>query len=254
MPASFHARLKEGTSPLFGTLITTASLEAAEVLAGAGFDWIWLDLEHSALGPPEAQSVLQAAAGRVEFIVRVPLNDEIWIKKILDTGAAGIMVPQVNTAEMARKAVRLSKYPPHGTRSIGVSRAHAFGPGLQDYIDRANDELVVIVQAEHVEAVKNIEEIVAVPGVDGVLIGPYDLSASMGLIGQVRHPEVQAAMERVRSVCQQAGMPLGVFTAGAALAKTYAAQGYRFIAAGSDLLLLGEAARGLLQDLRGLQP
>ena len=112
--------------------------------------------------------------------MRVPLNDEIWIKKVLDIGAAGIMVPQVNTAEAARRAVRLSKYPPRGSRSVGVARAQGYGARLGEYLQTADQETAVIVQAEHIEAVEHIEEILGVEGVDAVLVGPYDLSATWG--------------------------------------------------------------------------
>ncbi len=250
MATSFRARLTEG-KPLLGTLITLTSLETAEILAATGFDWIWLDLEHSPLGPLEAQAVMQAVSGRTDVIIRVPLNDEIWIKKVLDTGASGILVPQVNTAEEARRAVRFSKYPPVGTRSVGVSRAHAYGTNLQGYLENANQSLAVIVQAEHILAVEHIEEIAAVEGLDAVLIGPYDLSASMGIPGQVESPEVQAAIRRVLDVCRSRGLPAGIFAATGERARAFVEQGFTLVGAASDTLLLDQAARALLAKLRG---
>jgi len=187
----------------------------------------------------------------VDCILRVPLNDEIWIKKALDTGAAGVMVPQVNSAEEARRAVRFSKYPPMGTRSLGAARAHGYGERLQEYADRANAETAVVVQIEHIDAVRNLEAIIATEGVDGVLVGPYDLSASMGHIGQIENGEVQAAITHVRQVCLESSMPLGIFAATAERAQAYLQEGYRLIAASGDILMLTHAAKQILELLRG---
>lgn len=182
---------------LFGTLITLSSLEVAEILARAGFDWFFIDMEHSSLGVREAQAVLQAVSGQVECLLRIPLNDEIWMKKALDTGAAGVIVPQVNTADEATRVVRWAKYPPRGRRSVGLARAQAYGAGLEEAIRRADEETAIVIQIETVEAVSNISSLLEVDGIDAVLIGPYDLSASMGRIGEVDHPEVQEAIRRV---------------------------------------------------------
>lgn len=246
----FCTRLKRG-DVLCGTVLSLASLETAEILAEAGFDWLFIDLEHSTLDPAKVQAVLQAVAGRSAAILRLPLNDEIWIKKALDTGATGIMVPQVNTADDARRAVRLSKYPPRGTRSVGVARAHGYGAAMGDYLSRANDETVVVIQAEHIQAVENIEAILDVEGIDAVLVGPYDLSASMGLTGQVDSPPVQAAIARVRAACQARGVPLGIFAVDARRARAYASQGFTLLAGGSDTLMLVQAAREAIGELRG---
>jgi 2-keto-3-deoxy-L-rhamnonate aldolase RhmA len=250
MKEPFRSRLKKNET-LLGTLVSLASLESVEILAEAGFDWFFVDLEHSPLGPREAQAILQVAGERVDCILRVPLNDEIWIKKALDTGAAGVMVPQVNSAEEARRAVRFSKYPPQGTRSLGASRAHGYGPRLQEYIERANTETAVIVQIEHIDAVRNLEAIILTQGIDGVLVGPYDLSASMGHIGQIENVEVQAAIAHVRQVCLESGMPLGIFAATAERARGYLQEGYRMIAASGDILMLTSAARQVVDQLRG---
>ena len=247
---SFRTRLKSGEM-LYGTLLSLSSLEAAEILAASGFDWLFVDKEHSVLDPAQVQNVLQAVAGRADCILRIPLNDEIWIKKALDTGATGIMVPQVNTAEEARRAVRLSKYAPLGTRSVGVSRAHGYGATLADYLQRANDETVIVVQAEHIQAVENIESILDVEGIDAVLVGPYDLSASMGLMGQVDSPEVQEAIAQVRRACRARGMPLGIFAVSGRRAHDYAADGFTLLAGSSDTLMLVQAAHNTLNELRG---
>lgn len=249
MPITFRSRLINQDT-LIGTLVTLPTTEGAEILAGAGFDWLLIDLEHSAMGIDHAQRILQAVGEQAACIVRVPLNDEIWIKKVLDTGCHGMMVPQVNTAEDARRAVRLSKYPPQGSRSVGLARAQRYGPGLEEAVTRANDTTAVILQAEHLEAVANIHSILDVPGVDAVLVGPYDLSASLGLTGQVEHPDVQAAIAQVRTACQARSVPVGIFTATASRAQAALSQGFSFILVSGDMLMLDQAARGLLTALK----
>ena len=251
MKDSFRSRLKRKET-LIGTLLTLPSPDLAEVLALTGLDWLFVDLEHSPMDAGAAQAILQAVAGRVDCLLRLPLNDEIWIKKALDTGATGIIVPQVNTAEEARRVVRHSRYPPQGARSVGLARAHGYGANLQEYLNRANDEVTVVIQAEHVAAVQNIEELVAVEGIDAILVGPYDLSASMGLIGQVEHPDVQAAIGRVRQVCQEHGLPLGIFAAAAERAAGYLTQGYSLLAVGSDALMVSQAAKDAVRKVRNL--
>lgn len=248
MKESFRTRLKRGDL-LAGTLVSLPAPEVAEILAEAGFDWLFIDMEHSQLDPPAAQVILQAVDYRIACVLRVALNDEIWIKKALDTGASGVMVPQVNSAEDARRAVRFCKYPPKGSRSVGLFRAQGYGARLTEYLAEANQGTAVIVQVEHIQAVGNVEAIIAVEGVDAVLVGPYDLSASMDHMGQVEHPEVQAAIQRVRQACQAQGMPLGIFAATAERARAYIQQGYRLVAVSGDTLMLGAAARDLLSRL-----
>jgi 2-dehydro-3-deoxyglucarate aldolase/4-hydroxy-2-oxoheptanedioate aldolase len=249
MQETLRTRLKRGDL-LTGTLVSLPAPEVAEILAEAGFDWLFIDMEHSQLDTPAAQAILQAVDYRIDCVLRVPLNDEIWIKKALDSGASGVMVPQVNNAEDARRAVRFCKYPPQGSRSVGLSRAQGYGARLAEYLAEANRQTAVIVQVEHIQAVANVEAILAVEGVDVVLVGPYDLSASMDHIGQVEHPEVQAAIQRVRHTCQAQGMPLGIFAATAELAKSYIQEGYRMVAVSGDTLMLGSAARDILGKLR----
>jgi len=248
MKETFRTRLKRGDL-LAGTLVSLPAPEVAEILAEAGFDWLFIDMEHSQLDPPAAQVILQAVDYRIACVLRVALNDEIWIKKALDTGASGVMVPQVNSAEDARRAVRFCKYPPQGSRSVGLFRAQGYGARLTEYLAEANQRTAVIVQVEHIQAVGNVEAIIAVEGVDAVLVGPYDLSASMDHMGQVEHPEVQAAIQRVRQACQAQGMPLGIFAATAERARAYIQQGYRLVAVSGDTLMLGVAARDLLSKL-----
>jgi 2-keto-3-deoxy-L-rhamnonate aldolase RhmA len=250
MSREFRTRLKRGET-LLGTMVTLASAASAEVLASAGFDWLFIDGEHGPLETRELNEILQAVSHKTACIVRVPEAAEVPIKRALDLGAHGIIVPQVNTAEQAADVVRWSRYAPQGARGVGLARAHGYGQSFREYLNRANDEIAVIVQAEHARAVDNIEAIARVPGVDAVLLGPYDLSASLGLMGQIDHPNVVAAIRRVTDACRAAGMPLGYFGVTAAAVLPYAAQGYTLLVAGVDTLYLGNGAKALLKELRG---
>ena len=172
------------------------------------------------------------------------------VKKALDLGAAGVIVPQVNTAQQAERIVRSCRYPPEGERGVGIARAHGYGLRFQPYVGSANAQTTVIVQAEHIRAVENIERIVAVPGVDAVLVGPYDLSASLGRMGEVDHPDVTQAIEHVTSACRTAGVKLGIFGVSAAAVRPALERGYTLVVAGVDTLMLGQTAQALLRELR----
>ena len=250
MNTNFRTRLKHGDL-LIGTVVTLSNPSVVEVLINAGFDWFFVDLEHSPMDVKDAQAIQQAVGERAACILRLPLNDEIWIKKSLDTGVAGIMLPQVNNLEDARRAVRLSKYPPQGSRSIGAARANDYGSSnLQTYAARANLDTIVVAQVETIEAVRNLEGILSVEGLDAVLVGPYDLSASMGLIGQVEHADVQANIAQVQRACQAHSLPIGIYTSNPAAAITYIAQGFSLIAFSADILLLDQAGRDAVKALR----
>lgn len=248
MAKSFRQRLKDHEL-LVGSLVSLAAPEVTEIMAGAGFDWLFLDAEHSALGTLELQRLVQGA-GSTPCVVRVATSAEVPIKKALDIGAAGIIVPMVNSAEQAAQVVRWAKYPPAGTRGVGIGRAHNYGLKFQDYVQHANENVAVIVQAEHIDAVNNIEAIVQVAGVDAVFVGPYDLSASLGQLGEVGHPDVLAAIDRVTQVCHTAHLPLGIFGLTTNAVKPYIERGYTLITVGVDTVLLGAAAREMLQVLK----
>lgn len=249
MTQEFRARLRGGEK-LLGTMVTLASGASAEVLASLGFDWLFVDGEHGPLEARELTEILQAVGDKTACIVRVPEAAEVPIKRALDLGAHGIIVPQVNTAEQAANVVRWARYAPEGSRGVGLARAHGYGLKFREYLSAANREIAVIVQAEHARAVENIEAIVRVPGVDAVLLGPYDLSASLGKLGQVDDPAVVAAIGRVTDVCRAAGMPLGYFGVTAAAVRPYVERGYTLIVAGVDTLYLAQSAQALLGELR----
>ena len=248
MAEAFREKMKQG-KPLLGTLVTLPSPEVAEILAEAGFDWLFVDMEHGALDMRAVQHMVQTMEGRCPCLVRVPSGDEVWIKKVLDTGAQGIIFPHVNSADLAQELIRLCKYPPEGFRSVGIARAHRYGFAFQKYMENAKD-VVIVIQVEHIEAVRNIESIVRVPGVDAVFIGPYDLSGSMGKIGQVTDPEVLEKIEKVRAVCMHAGLPLGIFGMDAEAVQPYIHQGYALIAVGLDALYLGRSAQQTLEEIQ----
>jgi 2-dehydro-3-deoxyglucarate aldolase len=249
MTQEFRARLKRGEK-LLGTMVTLASGASAEVLASLGFDWLFIDAEHGPLETRELTEILQAVGDKTACIVRVPEAAEVPIKKALDLGAHGIIVPQVNTAEQAAAVVRFARYAPEGARGVGLARAHGYGLKFREYVSAANREIAVIVQAEHARAVENIDAIVRVPGVDAVLLGPYDLSASLGKMGEIEDRQVVAAIDRVTQACREVGMPLGYFGVTAAAVRPYVARGYTLIVAGVDTLYLAKGAKALLDELR----
>lgn len=249
MDHHFRARLHSGEL-MIGTMVTLGVPEVAELLAGVGFDWLFVDAEHSTLGPRDLQSVLQGAGRSTPCLIRLPAADELSIKKALDTGAAGIIAPMVNTAAQAEGVVRAAKYAPEGSRGVGIARAHGYGLNFQGYVDSANEHVTVVVQAEHIEAVENMASIVRVPGLDAVLVGPYDLSASLGKIGQVTDPAVTGAIDHITETCRQAGVRLGIFGVSAEAVQPYIERGYTLIIAGVDTLMLGQAAGLILARLK----
>lgn len=248
-PSEFRQRLLRGET-LLGTMLTLPSPSVAELLSACGFDWLFIDGEHGPLETGELLAILQAIGPRTATLVRVPSGAGVAIQRALDLGANGVIVPQVNTAAQAAAVVQQARYAPQGGRGVGLARAHGYGFDFQNYVSNANESVSVVVQAEHIEAVENIEEIVRVPGVDAVLVGPYDLSASLGRAGQLDDPTVVAAIERVILVCQQAQKPIGYFGVSAAAVQPLRLRGCTLLVAGVDTLLLGTAARRLLSELQ----
>jgi 2-keto-3-deoxy-L-rhamnonate aldolase RhmA len=245
----FKSRLAAGEM-LLGSMVTLPSPAAAEILVEIGYQWLFLDGEHGPLETAEVLAILHAVGDRVPCIVRVPAAAEVPIKKMLDLGAAGIIAPQVNTAQQAADVVAWSLYAPEGRRGVGLARAHGYGLNFQEYVESANQEITVIVQAEHAEAVENIEQIVRVKGIDAVLLGPYDLAASLGKMGQVDDPEVTGAIDRITVACQAAGIPLGIFGVSADAIRPYIEKGYNLVVAGTDTIFLASAGGQMLGDLQ----
>jgi len=249
MKNDFCTRLRNN-DVLIGTIITIPATEVTEIVSEIGFDWLFVDTEHSSFNARGAQTVLQAAGERCPCVIRVPANDEVWIKKALDIGADGIIAPQVNSAEEAQRIVQMCKYPPLGRRGVGIGRAHKYGLRFKEYMQSANDKIAVILQAETVHAVKNISAIAKVPGIDAVFVGPYDLSASLGKMGQLTDNEVREAIAAVTAGCKNAGMRLGIFADSAESAEPYIQQGYTLIAIGTDALHLASGAQATVNALK----
>lgn len=253
MSAPFRERLRRGDR-LVGTLLSLPSPELAEIASGAGFDWLFVDMEHGALGIRDLLAIVQAVREPCAPVVRVPELSELWIKKVLDAGAAGLIVPRINSADEAARAVHWAKFPPEGGRSVGFSRANRYGTRFQENVETANAETVVVAQVEHVDGVKAIEAILAVHGIDAVFIGPYDLSASLGKPGRIQDPDVKEAIETIRAACARARMPLGIFSVGSAGALQALENGYTLVCAGVDSGLYADAAAGLVRGLKPRNP
>ena len=248
MAHQFRTRLVNGEL-LIGTVVTLSCPEVAEVLAVAGFDWLFVDAEHSPLEARDIQALLQGAGPDTPCLVRLTSGEQVPIKKALDIGAAGIIAPQINSAEQAQAVVRFSKYSPQGIRGVGIGRAHGYGLRFQEYVDTANESITVVVQVEHVDAVENIEAIVSVPGIDGVLIGPYDLSASMGKPGRIADADMQRQIETVRQACLAHKVALGIFGVDAGAVRPFIEKGFSLLAVGMDTLFLGQSARQVLSRI-----
>jgi 2-dehydro-3-deoxyglucarate aldolase/4-hydroxy-2-oxoheptanedioate aldolase len=223
---------------------------AAEILARGGFDWVLIDMEHAPGDVltlvSQCQAIAAAGTGAVP-IVRVPWNDLVWIKRILDAGAYGLMIPYVNTKDEAVRALQACKYPPQGIRGIaGSPRAAGYGRDTQSYLKRANDEIFVMLQVETPQAVENLEAIAAVPGVDMLFIGPMDLSTSMGHFGNPAHPEVQAVIAKIEAKAKKLGMPLGTISGSWEQAKALYERGYQLITLTSDSVLISKVAAEMM--------
>lgn len=240
--------------PTLGAWMQIGHPAVAEIFARRGFDWVCVDLEHGVIGL-ERMAGLFSAIERLGSVpvARLPANDPVWIHRSLDAGARGLIVPMINTAEGAEAAVREARFPPLGNRGFGYSRANLYGMEFDAYTRRANDEIALVMQIEHKEAIANLEAILAVDGVDGVFIGPYDLSGSMGRVGQMDHPDMVRALETYRSVCRKARKAFGLHIVRPdppALQKALD-EGYTLIALGLDVVFLDESAHRLLGDIPG---
>ncbi len=247
---NFTKRLRQ-QELLLGTLLTLPAPEVAEMVSRCNVDWVFMDGEHSPLSILDWQRLMQATGGRCANILRIPACSEADVKKALDIGADGIIAPMINTAEQARQLVKWSKYPPQGQRGVGLARAQAYGLKFAEYMASANDNTAVIVQAEHIKAVENIDSIVQVEGIDAVFIGPYDLSASMGITGQVDDPDVVAAIDVVSSACEKYNIARGFFGLTVESVQPYIDQGYSLICVGTDA---GFVTRGVSEITSALKP
>jgi 2-dehydro-3-deoxyglucarate aldolase len=249
---SLKQRMASGALTV-GSWITVGHASVAEVMAHAGFDWLVIDIEHSVIELSEVQELVRAIEPTgVASIVRLSSNDPVQIKRVMDTGASGVMVPMVASAEEASAAVRAVHYPPRGTRGVGLARAQGYGADFAGYRTRLAEEAIVIVMIEHVDAVERIDEILAVDGVDGYIIGPYDLSGSLGIPGEFDDPRVAALIARVLEAGQRHGVPGGLHVVDPEPERfaRHVAEGFRLIGYGMDLRYLDTIVR---RDLAGIR-
>lgn len=240
---TFKSRLAHGQAAA-GCWINLFNPMAAEMVAQAGYDFVMIDMEHGPGAFMDAIAVMQAInADACEPLLRVSANDPVLIKRALDAGATGLMVPAVNSRQEAEAAVAACRYPPAGVRGVAptIVRASRYGAEWQDYAARANEDTLVICQIESETALEAAVDIAGVEGVDMLFIGPFDLSASMGFLGQPDHPEVRSRIETVEKIAKGAGRLLGGIPTGERSAKDLYEAGYDLVLAGSDLLLLREA-------------
>ena len=249
---AFRQLLKSaGSHPPIGTWIMSASHIVAEAVGHAGFDWAVVDMEHAPADVTQVVQMLQAlSATRLVPVVRVPWNDAVMVKRVLDAGAGTVMFPYVQNADEARRAVAATRYPPEGVRGVaGMSRASKFGTASQ-YLKTANANVGVIVQLETQEALQALDTIAAVPGVDALFIGPADLSASVGHLGETGHPRVLELMGQAVRRAKAAGKPIGSLGGTPEQLAQYRALGFDYMALSSDLGLLMRGAQTALSALR----
>lgn len=253
MNSSLKSKLRANKLTV-GSWITLGYPAIAEILARAGFDWLVVDLEHSTISIEQAGDLIRVIdLCGVAPLVRLTSNDPDQIKRVMDAGAAGIVVPMVNTVADAERAVSATRYPPRGMRGVGLARSHAYGSSFSEYLEWQQEGPIVVVQIEHQEAVGALEAILSVPGVDGFIIGPYDLSCSMGIPGEFDRPEFQRVMKRILTAGLAKGCPAGIHVVepSEGVIRERVAEGYRFIAYSVDIRLLDVGARCGVAAARG---
>lgn len=239
--------------PTIGSWVTLAHPAIAEIMARAGFAWLAVDLEHSVITIREAEELIRVIElCGVAPLVRLSSNDPVQIKRVMDAGAHGVIVPMVNSVVEAEQAVAALRYPPQGRRGVGLARAQGYGSDFERYRDWLNQETIVIVQVEHIQAVENLEAILAVEGVDGFIVGPYDLSGSLGVPGQFDHPLMMQAMARIKTVGEQCGKASGIHIIEPDMGqlRQRLAEGYRFVAYSLDIRMLDWCCRACVDGIR----
>jgi len=237
-----------------GSWITIGNAEIAEIMSQAGFDWLTIDMEHSSITIEKAQELIRIISlSGVLPLVRVGVNDHTLIKRVMDAGAHGVIVPMVNSKLDAEKAVGAVKYPPKGYRGVGLARAQKYGFGFEEYKKWNELHSLVIVQVEHIQSVQNLEAILNVDGVDGFIVGPYDLSASLGFPGEFGHPLVIDALERINRVAANYNTLRGfhVVPPDNNLFQEKIDAGFNFLAYSLDSIILGSSCRNMLQAVKG---
>ncbi|WP_200926496.1 aldolase/citrate lyase family protein [Sphaerimonospora mesophila] len=247
---TFRDALAAARRPLIGMWVCSGSPLVAEICAGSGLDWLLIDAEHSPNGLESLFAQLQAVHGHpVTPLVRPPVGDPVVIKRYLDLGAQNLLIPMVHSAEQAAAMASAVEYPPRGVRGVGSALARASRWNrVPDYLRTARETISLYLQIESAEAVENVEAIVSTPGVDGIFVGPSDLAASMGVLGEQDHPEVVAAVEHCLRAAAAAGRKAGLNAFAPALARRYLAAGADFILVGADVQLLARGSERLAAE------
>ncbi len=236
-----------------GSWVTIGHPAVIDIMASAGFEWLVIDMEHTSIDLTMAHTLIATIqANGMKALVRVSKNEEVIIKRILDMGADGIVVPMIKSKADALEAIDYAKYPPVGKRGVGLFRAQNYGLGFDDYKKWVDEELVIIAQIEHYEAVDNIEEIITTDGIDGVIIGPYDLSGSMGYPGEYDREDVKDGIAKVLEVCKKNNIPSGFHVIESDPTKLIERidQGCTFLAYSLDFFFLGDSARDGMQKVK----
>ena len=249
---NFKQKLKSKKLTI-GSWLSIANPAIAEIMAKAGVDWLAVDMEHSSLSVDQCQELIRVIdLCGVAPLVRVGANDSLLIKRAMDAGARGVIVPMINSVQDAMDAVSAVKYPPQGTRGVGLARAQGYGTDFDQYIKESDSESVVIVQIEHKDALENLKEIFNVEGVDGFIVGPYDLSASLGVAGDFKSKEMVQALSNIERVAKENNISSGyhVVFPDPEQVNEKIKQGYTFIAYSVDFLLLGENFRQGLKEIK----
>ncbi|MCA9092919.1 MAG: hypothetical protein KDA68_05500 [Planctomycetaceae bacterium] len=249
--------LKAGKTAIGSELTELRSGEVARIYSAVGFDFVFIDMEHSAFTVETVAELIRAArAVEIVPIVRVPQAEYVWVSRVLDNGAQGVIVPRVNTPQQVRDIVSWTKYPPHGIRGYACTTAQTEGEGISpaDFIRHNNEQTLLVIQFERREAIENIEEMLSIPGVDVACMGCMDLSIDLGIPGEVDHPEMVAAMERVVEVAARNNIASGIIAADMEFVSKWIERGMRFASYATDAFHLSEAARAAADRLRRVQP
>ena len=236
-----------------GSWVTIGNSSVIEIMATAGFEWLCIDLEHTSIDLETAKILITTIhANNMKALVRVSKNEEVAIKKVMDMGADGVIVPMVKTKEDAQMAVDFVQYPPIGKRGVGLYRAQGYGTKFEEYKKWVKEEAIIIAQIEHIEAVNNIEDILSIDGIDGTIVGPYDLSGSMGIPGEYYRKDVQEAIYKVKEACDKHNKPYGfhVIESDPSKLKSRIDEGCTFLAYSLDFFFLGDCAREGMKTIK----
>lgn len=235
-----------------GSWITIGHPSIPEILGNAKFDWLTIDMEHNCIDNLMMQNLISVIQSKdIAALVRVSKNQEVPIKHALDAGADGIIVPMINNKDQAIKAIEFAKYPPEGKRGVGLSRAQNYGFDFNNYKEWQSKNLVVIAQIEHIDGVKNLEEIINVEGIDGIIVGPYDLSGSLGCPGDFGNLELKKSIDIVEKICKNLNFPLGfhVVEPNYDLVNLKIKEGYSFLAFSTDFYFMGSSAVRMMKNI-----